>query len=52
MVINCAFCAYGPNDTKTPAEFIIDGQAVCADHVDDADGQFGAALNRIWNSND
>jgi hypothetical protein len=52
MNINCAFCAYGPDDVARKADYIIDGQAVCQDHVDTADGSFGPALRQLYKDRD
>lgn len=46
--MKCAFCKFGPDDTETEAEFIVNGQGVCEKHVDNAEGIFGRALNQLW----
>ena len=43
-MIKCAFCKFAEPFIDREAEFVIDGQAVCEDHVDNADGPFGPAL--------
>lgn len=46
--ILCSFCFFAAPYKSQPAEFIINGQAVCEDHVDRTrDDAFGAALVKL-----
>lgn len=36
MKLKCSFCFFSDPFVSRPAEFVIDGQAVCEDHVDTA----------------
>lgn len=46
-MIKCAFCKFSEPFIDREAEYIIDGQATCEDHVDNADGAFGPALHAL-----
>jgi hypothetical protein len=47
-MIKCGFCKFSAPYADVPAEFIIDGQSVCENHVDAATGRpFGAALLEV-----
>lgn len=48
--MKCAFCFYAKPFKSVTAGFIIDGIAVCEDHVDAVSGQgFGKDLYAIQN---
>lgn len=50
----CALCFHGPNSqTSDPrdvkdAKFIVNGQGVCEDHVDNTSLSFGRSLFDLW----
>lgn len=50
MVIICAFCFFSGKTTSRAAEFIVNGQGVCEDHVGNASPDFQKELSRIVNS--
>ena len=47
-MIKCAFCKFASPYIDREAEFVIDGQAVCEDHVDaPTEEPFSRALYRV-----
>jgi hypothetical protein len=47
QMIKCGFCKFAAPFKDVPAEFIIDGQSVCENHVDSTGESFGRALVRV-----
>jgi hypothetical protein len=45
--MQCGYCFYGVDrkPVSRAAEFVINGQSVCEDHVDTATTDFGKSLN-------
>lgn len=50
MNLYCTFCFYAKPFEQVPAEFIVNGQSVCEDHVTTAmsvNPEFGRVLDRL-----
>jgi hypothetical protein len=46
--VKCSFCAYAAPFIEQDAVYVIDGQAVCEDHVDNVTGRgFGPDLLQL-----
>lgn len=43
----CGYCFHSKPYQSVPAEFIINGQSVCEDHVDSASSEFGRSIQRL-----
>lgn len=43
----CGYCRFAKPYISAPAEFIINGQSVCEDHVDSASSEFGRSLRTL-----